>query len=56
MLPGGYDEKKALAQLENVYSNLKRVFEIARKENVTTNEAAARLAEQRIAAGKAARA
>lgn len=52
MLPGGYDEQKALAKLENVYTNLKKVFEIARKENVTTAEAAARLAEQRIAAGK----
>jgi leucine dehydrogenase len=56
MLPGGYDEKKALAKVENVYTNLKRVFEIARKDNVTTNEAAARLAEQRLAAGKAAKA
>ena len=41
----------ALAKLENVYTNLKKVFEIARKENITTHEAAGRLAEQRIAAG-----
>lgn len=52
MLPGGYSEAKALAKLENVYTNLKKVFEIARKENLTTFEAANRLAEQRIAAGK----
>jgi leucine dehydrogenase len=56
MLPGGYDEKKALAKVESVYTNLKKVFEIARVENVTTNEAAARLAEQRIASGKVAKA
>jgi leucine dehydrogenase len=56
MLPGGYDEKKALTKVESIYANLKRVFEIARVENVTTNEAAARLAEQRIAAGKVAKA
>jgi len=53
MLPGGYSEAKALAKLENVYTNLKKVFEIARSENITTHEAAGRLAEQRIAAGKA---
>jgi leucine dehydrogenase len=56
MLPGGYDEKKALAKLENVYTNLKKVFEIARKDGIPTHEAAVRLAEQRLAAGKAARA
>lgn len=54
LLPGGYDEKKSLAKIKNIYSNLKKVFEIARKESIPTNEAAARLAEQRIAAGKAA--
>lgn len=53
MLPGGYDEAKALKKLENVYTNLKKVFEIARKENITTFEAANRLAEQRLSAGKA---
>jgi len=56
MLPGGYDEKKALAKLENVYTNLKKVFEIARKDGIPTHEAAVRLAEQRLAAGKTARA
>jgi leucine dehydrogenase len=53
LLPGGYSEQKALAKIENVYTNLKKVFEIARKENITTQDAAGRLAEQRIAAGKA---
>ena len=51
---GGYDEAAALVQIDRIYDNLKRVFEISRKENIPTNEAAARLAEQRLAAARAA--
>ena len=54
--PGGYDEKRSLAKIENIYTNLKKVFEISRKEGIPTHEAAVRLAEQRLAAGRAARA
>jgi leucine dehydrogenase len=54
--PGGYDEKKSLAQVDRVYDNLKRVFQIARTENISTRVAAERLAEDRIAAGKKAKA
>jgi leucine dehydrogenase len=56
LLPGGYDESAAMRKIERIYDNLKRVFEISRRENIPTNEAAARLAEERIAAGKAIRA
>jgi len=56
LLPGGYDEAASLRQIDRIYDHLKQVFEISRKEDVTTHEAAARLAEQRIAAGRAARA
>ena len=31
---------------------MKRVFEISRQENISTREAAARLAEERLAAGR----
>jgi leucine dehydrogenase len=55
LLPGGYDEAASLRKIDRIYDNLKRVFEISRKENITTHEAAARLAEQRIAAGRVAK-
>jgi leucine dehydrogenase len=55
LLPGGYDEAASLRQIERIYDSLKKVFEISRREGVPTNEAAARLAEQRLAAGRAAK-
>ena len=48
LVEGGYDEKLALVQIDRVYDNLKLVFEIARKEDINTREAAARLAERRL--------
>ncbi|MEO2162037.1 MAG: Glu/Leu/Phe/Val dehydrogenase family protein, partial [bacterium] len=53
LLEGGYDEEAAMAKIENIYVNLKRVFEISREESVPTNVAALRLAEQRLAQGRA---
>lgn len=53
LLDGGYDEVAAMAKIENIYINLKRVFEISREEGVPTNVAALRLAEQRLAQGRA---
>ncbi|MDZ7289074.1 MAG: leucine dehydrogenase [candidate division KSB1 bacterium] len=44
----GYNREKALKQAEGIYNVLKQVFEIARKENIPTNEASNRLAERRI--------
>jgi len=49
---GGYDEATAYRKIDRVYDNLKRVFEIAAKERIPTSEAAVRLAEERVAAGK----
>lgn len=56
LLPGGYDEAKSLEKIERIYPNLRKVFEISRREGIPTNEAAARLAEERLAAGRAAKA
>ena len=49
LLAGGYNEEAAMAKIENIYVNLKKVFEISRVEGVPTNVAALRLAEQRLA-------
>ncbi|MAF64896.1 MAG: leucine dehydrogenase [Planctomycetes bacterium] len=50
LLEGGYDEAQALERIEGIYGNLKRVFEISQGERIPTNEAAFRLAEERLAA------
>jgi leucine dehydrogenase len=56
LLPGGYDEAVSMKMIARIYDNMKRLFEISRRENLPTNEAAARLAEQRLTAGRAAKA
>ncbi|MFN6502134.1 MAG: tryptophan dehydrogenase ScyB [Nostoc sp. DedQUE01] len=48
----GYDEEKALKQVHNIYNTLLAIFDIAQQQGVTTNDAAKRLAEDRIARGK----
>ncbi|MBR8838011.1 MAG: tryptophan dehydrogenase ScyB [Stigonema ocellatum SAG 48.90 = DSM 106950] len=44
----GYNEEKAFKQVHNIYNTLLEIFEISEKEEITTNEAAKRLAEKRI--------
>jgi len=48
LAPEGYDEELALARIDRIYDNLKRVFEIARAKDMTTRDAAAYLAEERL--------
>jgi leucine dehydrogenase len=56
LMPGGYDENVAMEHIKKIYDNLKRVFAISREEDVPTNEAAKRLAEQRLSAARAEKA
>jgi leucine dehydrogenase len=56
LMPGGYDEVVAMEHIGKIYDNLKRVFAISREDDVPTNEAAKRLAEQRLKAGSVERA
>ncbi len=44
----GYNEKKALKEVRNIYDTLKKIFAIAKKEDVPTYLASNRLAERRI--------
>lgn len=44
----GHDAKRALAQVDAIFHGLRRVFSIAKLEKITTDEAAHRLAEDRI--------
>ncbi|MDZ7343641.1 MAG: Glu/Leu/Phe/Val dehydrogenase family protein, partial [candidate division KSB1 bacterium] len=44
----GYHREKALKEAEGIYSTLKKIIEIARKENIPTGEASNRFAERRI--------
>jgi len=52
LLPGGYDEEAALRKIDTVADNLRRVFEISRAEDIPTNDAAYKLAEERLSAGR----
>jgi leucine dehydrogenase len=49
--PQGYDEDRSRAKVENIYHALKRVFEISKAENISTNEASNRLALERLRRG-----
>jgi len=53
LLPGGYNEAGALKKIETIYDNLKLVFQISKRDDVPTNVAADRLAEQRLAGARA---
>jgi len=55
LLPGGYDESVSLERIARIHDNLHSVFAIAREQGISTREAASRLAEERLAAGRAAR-
>lgn len=51
--PGGYDEAEAYRRTRGIGETLRTVFRIAREQGITTAAAADRLAEQRIAEGRA---
>jgi leucine dehydrogenase len=44
----GYEEEKAFKQVHNIYHTLLEIFYIAKQQGITTNDAAKRLAEDRI--------
>jgi leucine dehydrogenase len=51
----GYDPARALALAGNIYSNLRKVFSMARRLKITTSAAADRIAEDRLAHGATAK-
>ena len=51
--PEGYDETEALRRVDAIGETLRRVFARARAEGVSTERAAARIAEERLAAAEA---
>ena len=51
----GYNKERALKKVEVIYSNLERVFEISRRDNIPTYVAADRMAEERIKAKQESR-
>jgi len=52
LIPGGYDEARALAKIDRIYDNLRQVYAISREQKVSAHAAAEKLAEQRLAAGR----
>lgn len=55
LLPGGYDEGVARERIARIYDNLKKVFEISRRDDIPTDTAAERLAMDRLDEARAAR-
>ncbi len=52
LLPGGYSEEAAIARIDRIDDNLRKVFEISRNKNMSTRSAAAYLAEERLKQGR----
>jgi len=50
---GAYEAERSRKKVENIYVALKRVFEIAKEQNISTNEASNHLAEERLEQGRA---
>ncbi|MFN0059052.1 MAG: Glu/Leu/Phe/Val dehydrogenase dimerization domain-containing protein [Planctomycetota bacterium] len=48
LAPGGYQERAAVLKIENIYTALKEVFAMARREGINPAKAADRVAEQRL--------
>jgi glutamate dehydrogenase/leucine dehydrogenase len=44
----GYSEERAIARAQAVYETTRRIFETAKREGITTEEAAVRYATERI--------
>lgn len=51
----GYNRERAMRKVEQIYTNTKRVFEIAKRDNIPTYVAADRMAEERIQKVRASR-
>jgi leucine dehydrogenase len=49
---GAYDPERSKKKVENIYHALKRVFALAKEHNIPMNEAANRLAQERLARGR----
>ena len=44
----GYDRERAMARASTIYESVKKIIEISKSENISTNKAAERIAEERI--------
>ena len=53
---GAYEAERSRKKVENIYVALKRVFEIAKEQNISTNEASNHLAEERLEQGRTSKA
>lgn len=52
LVPGGYQEARALAEMEMIYENLKEIFEISKQRNICTSKAADLFGDRRIHAAR----
>ncbi|MET3682419.1 leucine dehydrogenase [Alkalibacillus flavidus] len=45
----GYNQNRAYKQIETIYDSLTKIFDISKRDNISTHKAADRMAEERIA-------
>src|SRR5690625_7550 len=55
LLPNGYNQARAMKKVEQIYTNLQKVYEISKRDNIPTYLAADRMAEERIQSIKQSR-
>lgn len=55
LVPGGYNEERAMAQMDKIRENLLQIFALAREEGICPSVAADRFGDQRVAAALAAK-
>ncbi|MFK5956171.1 MAG: Glu/Leu/Phe/Val dehydrogenase dimerization domain-containing protein [Planctomycetota bacterium] len=53
MMPGGYDEARALQNMEKIRENMRSIFAISNEEGISTASAADRFAERRVEEARA---
>ncbi|MGB0952762.1 MAG: Glu/Leu/Phe/Val dehydrogenase dimerization domain-containing protein [Planctomycetota bacterium] len=56
MMPGGYNEERAMANMEKIRENMRAIFAISNEEGISTAAAADRFAERRVEEAAAAKA
>ncbi|MDV2580932.1 Glu/Leu/Phe/Val family dehydrogenase [Alkalibacillus haloalkaliphilus] len=51
----GYNKERAFKQIDTIYDSLSKIFEISKRDNISTHIAADRMAEERIASVRRSR-
>jgi leucine dehydrogenase len=53
LVPGGYNEERAVSEMDKIYTNLKDIFAIAKDRGICTSRAANLFGDRRVDAARA---